>query len=645
MAAPLPPVTDSDKRFGQDNILPDQYTAIPGIAHAAWTQLAVDAGARATRWVLNWGEIEAEQGHYNYSAHDPVVAADLAAGLQVQGLLIGAPTWAGRPDSRSVPANLYLDWNNPGNYWGQFVYETVSHYLSQIGYWIIWNEPNLQFFWKGTPQDYYQLLKVAYQAAKAADPTAQVMFGGLSGLTNPSFLEGVLAAASADPTAASSRSYFDVFVWHAYSRSSQLYDGTVYYRERLAAHGLDQPISINETNIPAHDDPAVPYSGSVQWRGTQEEQAAYMIQAYAYALAAGVQQIFVYRASDVGEPEAWGLVRADASLRPAYVSYQVAARYFAHAGSAARSSPAEDVDMVTIQRPGERVRALWTTAGHGAVVRLDAVSSSAMLVDKYGNASTIRPRGGKYRINLPAATCSNGVNQNDYIVGGDPFLVVEPLPVAAVNLGLSTDKGQYTRGVDGVAVLLAVVTDESQNPIGGLDSPAWATTLDGAPASAAFVETTTLGSYSGDLDISALAEGSHQVEVTVTDTRVLSGSASAPFEVVTPSAGPAMHVASIELTLETAGPWTHAVVTVAIADDGGMPVQGVTVAGHWSGATSSSDSGVSGASGQASLPSDRVRDAAAGTTFVFSVDNLVLSGWTYDSAANAETEDSISVPS
>jgi hypothetical protein len=204
VAAPLPPVTDSDKRLGQDNILPDQYTAIPGIAHAAWTQLAMDAGARATRWVLNWGEIEVEQGQYNYSAHDPVVAADLAAGLQVQGLLIGAPTWAGRPESRSVPANLYLDWNNPGNYWGQFVYETVSHYLGQIGYWIVWNEPNLQFFWKGTPQDYYQLLKVAYQAAKAADPTAQIMFGGLSGLTNPSFLEGVLTltSLSGTPTAA-----------------------------------------------------------------------------------------------------------------------------------------------------------------------------------------------------------------------------------------------------------------------------------------------------------------------------------------------------------------------------------------------------------------------------------------------------------
>ncbi len=644
MVTPLPPVTDSDERFGQDNILPDHYTAIPGIADAAWTQLAMDAGARFNRWVFYWREIEATQDVYDYSAHDPVVTANLSAGLKIQGLLIGTPPWASLPDNPGVPTNLYLDWNDPDNHWGQFVYNIVSHYLGQIGFWIIWNEPNLEFFWQGTPQDYYQLLKIGYQATKAADPTAQVLFGGLSGLTNLSFLDEVLATASADPTAADNNFYFDVFVWHAYSRSSQLYDGTLYYRDKLAAYNLDQPISINETNIPAYDDPAVPHAGSIQWHGTQEEQASYMIQAYAYAFAAEVQKGFVYRASDVGEPKAWGLARADASLRPAYVSYQVAALYFSRVESAAKSSPSDDVDMVTIRRPGEQVRALWTTAGRDATVRLDAAASSATLVDKYGNASVIQPKGGKYRISLPGATCNNGVDQNDYIVGGDPFLLVEQLPAPAVNLDLSTDKSQYVKDTDTVAVLLAVVKDESDNPISGLASSAFVTTLDGASVSVAFIETATPGSYTGDLDISGLAEGTHQVEVTATDTRDLSASDTAAFEVVTTPTEPTMHVASIDMSLRTRGPWTNAIATVTIVAADSLPVEGATVSGHWSGATSDSDTGVTGADGKVSLESDKVKNAPSGTTFTFTVDNVVLSGWTYDSSANTETTDSITVP-
>ena len=116
----------------------------------------------------------------------------------------------------------------------------------------------------------------------------------------------------------------------------------------------------------------------------------------------------------------------------------------------------------------------------------------------------------------------------------------------------------------------------------------------------------------------------------------------------TPVPGGKMHVADITMDLATVqrgpNPWTYAIATVTILDEGDLPVEGATVSGHWSEATSDSDSGVTGADGKVSLESDKVKDAPSGTTFAFTVDNVVLSGWTYDSSANTETSDSITVP-
>lgn len=47
--------------------------------------------------------------------------------------------------------------------------------------------------------------------------------------------------------------------------------------------------------------------------------------------------------------------------------------------------------------------------------------------------------------------------------------------------------------------------------------------------------------------------------------------------------------------------------------------------------------------GQVALKSDRVRNPNPSTTFTFSVDDVVLTGWTYDPTANTEDRDSITV--
>jgi len=112
--------------------------------------------------------------------------------------------------------------------------------------------------------------------------------------------------------------------------------------------------------------------------------------------------------------------------------------------------------------------------------------------------------------------------------------------------------------------------------------------------------------------------------------------------------GTTMHIESIDMSFDEptiAGPNTFytAVATVTVFDSDGNPVEGATVSGHWSGATTDIDSGITDASGQVSLESDKVKNPSSETIFAFTVDDVAKAGWTYDSPANVETSDSISI--
>ena len=101
-------------------------------------------------------------------------------------------------------------------------------------------------------------------------------------------------------------------------------------RQIMQARGLDKPIWINESNAIPYGDPAnpLPYPPMA---ATLDQQASYVIQSMALALAAGVERYAVYKTIDE-QPEngsdLYGLVRNDKSLKPAYVAYQVGATYF-----------------------------------------------------------------------------------------------------------------------------------------------------------------------------------------------------------------------------------------------------------------------------------------------------------------------------
>lgn len=102
-----------------------------------------------------------------------------------------------------------------------------------------------------------------------------------------------------------------------------------------------------------------------------------------------------------------------------------------------------------------------------------------------------------------------------------------------------------------------------------------------------------------------------------------------------------MHIADIGMSWSTQGPFYKAHATVTIVDANDAPIEGAIVSGTWSGAYIGDGSGVTDASGQVTLDSDKVKN---GGTFTFTVVDVTKTGWTYDSATNIETSDSVTCP-
>ncbi len=137
--------------------------------------------------------------------------------------------------------------------------------------------------------------------------------------------------------------------------------------------------------------------------------------------------------------------------------------------------------------------------------------------------------------------------------------------------------------------------------------------------------------------------GNYTVTLTVEDDDGGVGTDTTYAVITEAPAQPKMHVESIDMSTQSIywGWFTRAVATVTIYDENGNPVEGATVSGHWSGLTSDTEQGTTDANGQVTFYSNWVFLASG--TFTFTVDNVEKSGWIYDSAANKETSDSITV--
>ena len=469
---PLPPVEETDERGGIC------FSYYPGDPDRPYLPLARRAGSRWDRFDFSWPNIEKEDSVWQFDGHDELVEDMGDAGMNVVGILLWTPSWAstGRqhgqplssPEERpsdwyapsllapqapsssasSPPRGLYEEWHDwttsdgdPINYWGRYVHTIVSRYSDParftrpVKHWEIWNEVDdgaWNYFWTGSEADYAQLLKVGYQATKDTCPDCTVLYAGLLYWADQTYFERVLDILNDDASAPANNFYFDAMSVHLYSRSSTVYDTINLIRSRMKQYVPDRPIWLTETGVMVWDDATVdPYPVKYDMAAREEEAAAYVVQSYANAWASGVERYFFFRANDEDMIEYFGLMRNDRSYRPSYVAYQVARTHLMSPTMVTNWTYSSGVRRVTLWgTPEGKISVLWNERPQTQHFDYVATLPTATRVDQRGIAQTLEATDGRYEIDLPGATANLVTNPDDYIIGGEPYLIIEEDTVA-----------------------------------------------------------------------------------------------------------------------------------------------------------------------------------------------------------------------
>jgi hypothetical protein len=316
-----------------------------------------DLGSKWTRIDIGWRDFEPQRGAYNswsVGAYRTELQRARAAGQKVVVMVATAPEWAsGSSNANAAP-------RDPADY-ARFLDYLGRQYGQYVDAWEVWNEPNYSRFWPSgpNPAQYAALLKAAYPAVKAADPTAKVLFGGLS--TNDyKFLEGAYAAGA--------KGSFDVLATHPYScRSPETVvrgsDGRMTrdtfsaYRElraSMAAAGDLKPIWFTEFG----------WSTTTASCGVSEAtQADYLTRAYELAEQDPYVEVGLWYnlrnnfwAADADSVEArYGLLATDFRQKPSYAAFK------AYAAGQPAPAPAPEPTPAPAPKKKPRGKAFTTT--------------------------------------------------------------------------------------------------------------------------------------------------------------------------------------------------------------------------------------------------------------------------------------------
>lgn len=260
------------------------------------------AGVKWARLSFAWSEGEKQRGRYDFSEMDDRVRAAEAAGLRVIGLLLCNPGWATLDGGALSPPRDYGDLE-------RYAEALASRYRGQVDVWEVWNEPDIDQFWKGSADEYAAYLKAVYTGAKRGNPDCYVMSAGLDG-PGERYLDRLAQSGALQ--------YSDLVGFHPYS-------GTPAGAERriravwriLNFHGLRKPVWVTEVGWQSGG-----WAAGPGVTDGEETKAKYLQEAYE-RLRPLCEVVCWY--VDIEAGAMFGLARpegAGLALTPAYAAYR-----------------------------------------------------------------------------------------------------------------------------------------------------------------------------------------------------------------------------------------------------------------------------------------------------------------------------------
>lgn len=292
-----------------------------------------ELGVGAIRVPLQWQLVRIQPNEYDWSTVD--VLLKVAQSKQLEVLFSIRTTFRPivtersmrRSPTRSERSSIDKD------EWVYFVRALANRYRGQGVTYEIENEVNDEGLWKGTQDQYLELLKAGYEAIKKADPNAVVL---------PSAMNcGILRNAQSGWVSEKDWKWhdgwlqrilstrdFDVVNVHDYYFPSNIVANGLTFQsylehihELMKKSGLgDRPLWITETGFVSHPADA---SGRMDG-GSYEKQAAWLTEACQQGFKLGVQRIYWLLLGDRKGPYfgSMGLADAKGDPRPAWNAFR-----------------------------------------------------------------------------------------------------------------------------------------------------------------------------------------------------------------------------------------------------------------------------------------------------------------------------------
>jgi hypothetical protein len=313
-------------------------------------KMAAEAGIGWAKQQFVWAEIEPQDTDFqdpvnwekSWGKYDELVDLCERYGLQIIARLDHPPAWTRQDNSLpNAPPDDLADY-------ADFVYGFVKHYKGRVRYIQIWNEPNIYPEWGNRqvdPAGYVEMLRMAYQAAKAANPNVYVLSAPLAptledfevrrNLSELAFLDEMYQAGAAP--------YFDILSANAFgfdlppedlpSADKLNFQRVTLQRQIMERHGdAHKSIWINEYGWNAAPDTFT--EEELTWkRVSEEQQAEYLVRGIELARRewpwAGVFNIWYFRQVGNFSPNEptyyFRVVDVDFTPRPVYYAIKDAA--------------------------------------------------------------------------------------------------------------------------------------------------------------------------------------------------------------------------------------------------------------------------------------------------------------------------------
>jgi hypothetical protein len=342
------------------------YFGAPDTEYALLDEMGVS-------WVhrdFSWESVERSDDSWNFSAFDEYVKEANARSKKVLGMLLYDASWVhgiSGGKKRSISAAEIP-------YFVDYAKKTVERYngknsFGKVDGWCIWNEPNIERFWLGSPEEFSALTAAAARALKTEiDSGGAVILGGVfNTYVDDRWIQSIFESGAME--------FCDGIAFHPYSFTAA---GTraVFnaFREKAAPYGFAGKIWINEIGYPSVDFPA---SYNIIRYGTETPEPLMpeaAVKTFASLAAEGAKMVMWYHLFDGlrrtnGDPEDWfGLVRPGPEgliKKGGYWGYALCAKYLAgmtYKPGAFPHDGIEDVDFYYFEDRKKHTLIIWNNS-------------------------------------------------------------------------------------------------------------------------------------------------------------------------------------------------------------------------------------------------------------------------------------------